>query len=129
MCATAASRGGGWRRCAAAPAGFRRCSWSVRRGRDPCLPSPGGSGLSHVQKHVDEEAVVPGGPFELAPQRGFCVGMSTSNIEGKSAQNSEVGRGMVFPASRLILVENHVQRPVQDVFDAPMFSNDAQPFP
>src|SRR5665213_962043 len=35
---------------------------------------------------------------------------------------------MVFSASRLILVENDVERPVQHVFDAPMFSNDAQQF-
>ena len=54
--------------------------------------------------------------------------MSTSNVEGKSPQNSEVGGSMVFSAPRLILVENDVERPVQDVFDAPMFANNAQQF-
>src|ERR1700730_10836296 len=91
-------------------------------------PSPSRAGLSHVQKHIDEEIVVPGGAFELATQRGLCIGMSASNIEGKSPQNGEVGGSVVFSASRLILVENDVERPVQDVLDAPMFANDAQQF-
>src|ERR1700674_5040729 len=88
--------------------------------------SPVTAGLSHVQEHIDEEAVVPGGAFELATQRGLYIGMSASNIEGKTPQNGEVSGSMVFSASRLILVENNVERPVQDVFDTPMFANDAQ---
>src|SRR6202171_5398901 len=86
------------------------------------------AGLSHVQEHIDEEAVVPGSTFELASQGGLCIGMSASNIEGKSPQNGEVGGSVVFSASGLILVENDVEGPVQDVFDAPMFANDAQQF-
>jgi hypothetical protein len=31
-------------------------------------------------------------------------------------------------SGRLVLVENDVERPVQDIFDAPMFANDAQQF-
>ena len=54
--------------------------------------------------------------------------MSASDIEGKSAQNGEVGGSVVFSASRLILVENDVECPVQDVFDAPMFADNAQQF-
>src|SRR6202790_1042138 len=54
--------------------------------------------------------------------------MSASNIEGKSPQNGEVGGSVVFSASRLILAENDVERPVQDVLDAPVFANDAQQF-
>ena len=76
------------------------------------------AGLSHVEEHIDEETVVPGGAFELAPQGGLCIGMSTSNIEGKSPQDGEVGGSVIFSAPRLILVENDVERPVQDVFDA-----------
>ena len=86
------------------------------------------AGLSHVQEQIDEEAVVPGSAFELASQGSLCVGMSAGNIEGKSPQNGEVGGSVVFSASRLILVENDVERPVQDVFDTPMFANDAQQF-
>ena len=44
--------------------------------------------------------------------------MSTSNIEGKSPQDGEVGGGVVFLASGLILVESDVERPVQNVFGA-----------
>ena len=54
--------------------------------------------------------------------------MSASDIESKSAQNGEVGGSVVFSASRLILVENDVECPVQDVFDAPMFADNAQQF-
>src|SRR5712664_2193319 len=97
-------------------------------GLPPSLTLPRKAGLSHVRKHIDEEAVVPGGAFELATQRGLCIGMSTSNIEGESPQNGEVDGSMVFSASRLILVENDVERLVQDVFDAPMFANDEQQF-
>src|SRR5712664_4267763 len=97
-------------------------------GLPPSLTLPRKAGLSHVRKHIDEEAVVPGGAFELASQGSLCVGMSASNIEGKSPQNGEVGGSVVFSASRLILVENDVERPVQDVFDTPMFANDAQQF-
>jgi hypothetical protein len=91
-----------------------------------CVNTPAPPGLSHVQEHIDEETVVPGGAFEFASQRGLCIGMSTSDIEGKSPQNGEVGGSVVFSASRLILVENDVERPVQDVFDAPMFADNAQ---
>src|SRR5258708_28226814 len=112
------------RRPAPRPRRDRRASGVVRL----LLPSPGGAGLSHVPEHIDEEAVVPGSAFELASQGGLCVGMSASNIEGKPAQNGEVGGSVVFSASRLILVENDVERPVQEVFDAPMFPNDAQQF-
>src|SRR5467141_4892941 len=86
------------------------------------------AGLSHVQEHVDEETVVPGGTFEFAAQRGLCIWMSASNVERKSSQNGEVRGSVVLSASRLILVENDVERPVQNVFDAPMFANDAQQF-
>src|SRR5438045_2915264 len=72
-------------------------------------PPPCRAGLSHVQKHIDEETVVPGSPFELASQRGLCIGMSASDIEGKSPQNGKVGGSMVFSASRQILVENDVE--------------------
>src|ERR1700704_454647 len=89
---------------------------------------PCGAGLSHVQEHVDEETVVPGGTFEFAAQRGLCIWMSASNVERKSSQNGEVRGSVVLSASRLILVENDVERPVQNVFDAPMFANDAQQF-
>ncbi|MGB9173858.1 MAG: hypothetical protein WCC35_20000, partial [Bradyrhizobium sp.] len=41
-------------------------------------PSPLRAGLSHVQEHIDEETVVPGGAFEFASQRGLCIGMSAS---------------------------------------------------
>jgi hypothetical protein len=41
--------------------------------------------------------------------------MSASDIEGKSPQNGEVGGSVVFPTSRLILVEEDVEHPVQDV--------------
>src|SRR5882762_5025866 len=91
-------------------------------------PTGRGAGLSHVEEHIDEEAVVPGSTFELASQGSLCVWMSTSNVEGKSAQNGEVGGGVVFSTSHLILVENDVERPVQDVFDAPMLANDVQQF-
>src|SRR5438270_7318506 len=88
--------------------------------------SPFRAGLSHVQEHVDEKAVVPPRPFELASQRGLCVGMRASDIECKSPQNGEIDGSVVFSTSRLILVENDVECPMQDVFDPPMFPCDAQ---
>src|SRR5688572_4450858 len=54
--------------------------------------------------------------------------MSASDIEGKPSQDREVGGSIVFSASRLIFVENDVERPMQHVFDAPMLANDAQQF-
>src|SRR5882757_9929771 len=86
------------------------------------------AGLSHVQEHIDEEFVVPGGAFELASQGRLCVGMSASDIEGKSPQNRKICGSVVLSASRLVLVENDIERPVQHVFDAPMLANDAQQF-
>ena len=83
---------------------------------------PQGAGLSHVEEHIDQEAVVPGGAFELAPQGGLCIGMSASNIEGKSPQDGEVGGSVIFSAPRLILVENDIERPVQNIFDTRMFA-------
>ena len=52
--------------------------------------------------------------------------MSASDIERKSPQNGEVGGSVVLSTSRLILVENDVERPVQGIFDAPVLARDAQ---
>src|SRR6202165_4746806 len=103
----------------------RRCA-AILRQRNLTLPWR--AGLSHVQEHIDEEAVVPGSAFELASQGGLCVGMGASNIEGKSPQHREVGGSVGFSASCLILVENDVERPVQNIFDAPMLADDVQQF-
>src|SRR5260221_7595867 len=85
-------------------------------------PLPARAGLSHVQEHIDEETVVPGGAFEFASQRGLCIGMSTSDIEGKSPQNDEGGGSAAFYASPLILVANAIEHPVPVAFERPMLA-------
>jgi hypothetical protein len=96
----------------------------MARGRRP----PSQAGLSHVQEHIDEENVVPGSAFELASQGGLCIGMSTSNIEGKSPQNGEVGGSMVFSASPSDPRRERRRASSARRFRCPMFANDAQQF-
>jgi hypothetical protein len=54
--------------------------------------------------------------------------MSASDVDCKAAQDSQICGSVVFSTSRVILVENHVQCPMQPVFDAPMFARGAEQF-
>ena len=52
--------------------------------------------------------------------------MGSGDVERESPQDGQVGRSVVLAITGQVFVENHIERPVQDVFDTPMFSNDAQ---
>ena len=58
---------------------------------------------------MEEEGVVPASAFDLAAG-GALVGIGAQEIEGEAAQPGEVFRGVV-------LVHDHVEHPVELVFD------------
>ena len=85
-----------------------------------------GAGLSHVTKEFEKEGIVPSGALELEPQESCCIGVSSSDIEGKTSEYGKVGRGVVLAIAGQILVEDDVERPMQAVFDGPMSTDDPQ---
>src|SRR6266705_6323899 len=108
---------------------FQNESQSRMSGRPrmmPLAPSPLWAGLSHVTQHIEEEGFVPCCSLEFATHGSLGVGVGAGDVEGETPENSQVGWRVVLAISRQILVEHDVERPVQAVFDAPMFANDAQ---
>ena len=69
--------------------------------------------------------LVPAGELDFAGDGSF-VWMSAQDVEGDTANDGDVLRGIVFSGSGLILMEADVELPVEFVFDAPMSSCDFQ---
>src|SRR5271168_4876480 len=68
---------------------------------------------------VCEEFVVPGG--DLAPQtHGVFGGGPSHEIVGHVLDGGAIGGGVVRPDAAFVVAEDHVQHPVQAVFDHPM---------
>src|SRR6202451_3194190 len=96
--------------------------------RPPPLPLPTRAGLSHMAQHIEEEGFVPSRALELATQGSFGVGMGAGDVESEATQHGEIGRCIVLATARQVFVEQHIERPMQAVFDAPMLPHDAQHF-
>ena len=72
---------------------------------------------------MEEEGVVLAGAFDLAAGRAL-VGIGAQEIEGEAAQAGEVFRGVVLAGARAVLVHDHVEHPVELVFDLPVGAHD-----
>ena len=88
----------------------------------------GCTGLSHMDfgelgEDVDEEVVVPTGPFQFATHGPFAR-FQPRQVQRQFAQQGQVFGTMTFPVSRLVFVAGYVQHPMQSVFNAPMSPHD-----
>src|ERR1700682_4146340 len=88
--------------------------------RTPAKASPCRAGLSHMAQHIEEEGFVPSCALELATQGSFGIGMGAGDVESEATQDGEIGRRVVLATARQVFVEQHIERPMQAVFDAPM---------
>ena len=79
-----------------------------------------------MSDEVEEEVFVPTGSEQFSPHRGLGVGVRVGDIEGQSAQDGEVCRGVVLAVAGEVFVECDVERPVQAVLDAPMVAHDVE---
>src|SRR5215469_17499167 len=84
--------------------------------------------VSHGCEKFGEEFVLPPGKVEFAPQR-HAGSILLHQVEGHVAENGEVISSVIATVSRLVLVHDGIENPVQAVFDAPMQADDlAQAF-
>src|SRR5262245_7811625 len=91
----------------------------------PTLTSPSRAGLSHLGKYREEEHIVPSGLFDFSSD-GSLVWVGSQEVESDLAQDGDVLRPVVFAISGAILVEDHVEDPVELVLDRPMGADDVE---
>ena len=70
-------------------------------------------------EHGSQESVVSAGPFQLA-SHGALAGFQARQVQSHFPQQGQVFGTMLLPVSGLILVEYHVQTPVEFVLNTPM---------
>src|SRR6266436_2199479 len=65
---------------------------------------------------------VPSGSFAPSLDRALVGGLS-HQVEGEMADNGHVPGAMAGAQARLVLIEGHIEGPVQVVFDGPVASH------
>jgi hypothetical protein len=78
-----------------------------------------------VAEEVEKEGIVPAGAFDLLAHR-YSFGVSANDVDGEPPQNGEVLRAVVFSGSATVLVEHHIEHPMQAILDTPMTAHDLQ---
>src|SRR5208337_471742 len=102
--------------------------WARRRGDDLVRGSsnPGrGAGLSHMSKEFVEEFFAPSGELHFAGGRSR-VWVDAQDVEGLAPDDGDILWSTILARSRVVFVEDDIERPVQMVFYAPMGSIDLQ---
>src|ERR1700752_3625079 len=78
-----------------------------------------GAGLSHMSKELVEVSSAQPCEVHFSSDRAL-VRVSPQDVERDATQQREVLGSVVFPCSRCVLIEAHIQLPMQLVLDAPM---------
>src|SRR4051812_2709425 len=78
-----------------------------------------GNRTSDLGEELCEIGVLPTGPFDFDTQ-GALGGFLGQEIKGHMAQDGEVMWAVIAAVSGIVLIHNHVQEPMQVVFDHPM---------
>src|SRR3954469_8633230 len=78
-----------------------------------------GNRTSELGEEFCEIGVLPTGPFDFDTQ-GALGGFLGQEIKGHMAQDGEVMWTVIAAISGIVLIHNHVQDPMQVVFDRPM---------
>src|SRR6476661_6572485 len=76
-------------------------------------------GLSHISKELVEVSSAQPCEVHFSSDRAL-VRVSPQDVERDVTQQREVLGSVVFPCSRCVLIEAHIQLPMQLVLDAPM---------
>ena len=76
-----------------------------------------------MTKEFEEEFFIPGGEFHFSCD-GTFVWMCVQDVEGHLSDEGEILRRVVLAGAGVVFVEDHIERPVKIVLDAPMFSVD-----
>src|SRR5208283_5512063 len=90
---------------------------SRSRASTAILTGPNPKSLSGEE--LGSEAGVDAGSEALSAQRAFA-GVGFEDVDGGVTDDGQVEWGVVLARAAAIFVEDHVQRPMQAVFDAPM---------
>jgi hypothetical protein len=77
-----------------------------------------GVGLSHITKQLLEECFAPDGHPHLACDGSF-VGVSPQHVERHAADHREIAGRMILSRAGIILVEDHIEVPMQVVVSRP----------
>lgn len=74
-------------------------------------------------EEVEEEGGIPSDAFELAAHRAFRW-FQLGEVESEVAQQRQVFGFMVLVIAGVVLVHDHVEDPMQAVFDPPVTADD-----
>src|SRR5208283_4588997 len=94
--------------------------WPIFRGWGACKLAAGhlkfrsragSGGLSHMSKEFEEELFAPSGEFHFSCDGAF-VWVGVQDVDSHSSDDGEVLWRVVLARSRVILVEDHVERPM-----------------
>lgn len=88
---------------------------SFRQGRAGSVTGRNPKSLS--REEVGAEIGVDAGPEALSAQRSLAF-VGFEDVEGGVSDDGEIERGIVFPGSAAVFVEDHVQGPMEVVFNA-----------
>jgi hypothetical protein len=77
------------------------------------------TGLSHLTEHGSSELVRPSGPLAF-PSYGYVRPGVSQDVKRQFPQDREVLRPVILPISGVILIEAHIEHPVQTVLDPPV---------
>ena len=76
-------------------------------------------GLSHMSKELEEEVFAPRSELHFSGE-GSSVGMGSQYVEGDASNDGKVLWSIILAGSRIVLVEDNVERPMEVIFDPPM---------
>src|SRR3954471_6244894 len=94
-----------------------------RRMKLSTIPSPLRAGLSHMGEESDEAPLVPPCFPHFAGDR-LVERAGAEDVVGKPSDDGKVLRSVVLAGAGVVLVEDHVEGPMELVFDAPVGPHD-----
>jgi hypothetical protein len=77
-------------------------------------------------EQVGEVIWVPSGDFSAQLEASFVLSGS-DEVDGEMCDDGHVLRAVAFSVTGLVFAKDHVQHPMQPVFDAPMTAYDPLP--
>ena len=75
-----------------------------------------------MSNEAKELLIFPSGSESFVGE-GNLSGIGVQNVEGGAAKYCEVGRAIIFSAPGIIFADEHIEIPVQVIFDGPMPSD------
>ncbi len=73
-------------------------------------------------EEISEEGIVISAAAAFSGKRKVSR-VAFEDIESNMADDSHIFSGMIFPDTTVILMEGHIQTPMERILDAPMFAD------